>query len=85
MQLCHSLLAERRIYESDFNYLKTHWKNFTYSGMADPYFYRSMCQRSRESLLRGIGTCRSASWSNACVYLYLVPHPVYELYPFGRC
>ena len=32
--------------ESFFNYLKTYWKNFTYSGMADSCFYRSMCQRS---------------------------------------
>lgn len=55
------------------------------SGMAAPCFYRSMCQRSRESLLRGKGTCWSASWSNACVYLHLVPHPVHELYPFGSC
>lgn len=26
--------------------------------------------------------CGSASWSNACVHHYLVPHAVHELYPF---
>ena len=30
-------------------------------------------------------SCWSASWSNACVYLHLVPYPVHELYPFGSC
>ena len=43
MQTCHIGLTERRIYTSDFIYLKAHWKSFTYSTVADSVAFIGVC------------------------------------------